>query len=69
MIMDAISNFARERNLPSFSSRNRLQNISNLGSSTPTSRVGTEFDPPKKGLGIVDVNVHYHSLPALARDL
>jgi hypothetical protein len=30
------------------------------------SRVGTEFDPPKKGvLGIVDVNVLYHSLSGL----
>src|SRR5208283_4746335 len=59
----------RDRNLPNFSSRNRLQNIRNLGSSARMSRVGTEFDPPKKGpLGIVDVNVPlsfthlYHSL-------
>ena len=48
----------RDRNLPNFLSRNGLQNIRNLGSSARMSRVGTEFDPPKKGpLAIVDVNV------------
>jgi len=50
-----------DRNLPSFSGRNHLQNIRNLGSSARMSRFGTEFDPLKKGLGIVDVNVLYHA--------
>jgi hypothetical protein len=30
MIKDAIGNFARDRNLPDFPSRNRLKNIRNL---------------------------------------
>jgi|HubBroStandDraft_3_1064219.scaffolds.fasta_scaffold745907_1 hypothetical protein len=64
---DAIANFARDRNLPNFSSRNRLQNIRNLGSSARMSRVGTKFDPPEGGrFRIVDVNVLYHSLIRLA---
>jgi hypothetical protein len=46
MIKDAIANFTRDRDLPNFSSHNRLQNIRNLGSSARMSRVGTEFDPP-----------------------
>ena len=46
MIKDAIANFAGDRNLPNFSSHNRLQNIRNLGSFAGMSRVGTEFDPP-----------------------
>jgi len=66
MIKDASANFARDRNLPSFSAHNRLQNIRNLRSSARMSRFGTEFDPLKKGLGIVDVNVLYHSLLGLA---
>jgi len=59
MIKDAIANFARDRNLPNFSSHNRLQNIPNLGSSARMSRVSTEFDPSRRPLGIVEVNVLY----------
>ena len=63
MIKDAIANFARDRNLPNFSSLNRLQDIRNLGSSARVIRVGAEFDPPKKGVfGVVDVNVLYHGV-------
>jgi hypothetical protein len=46
MIKDAIANFARDRNVPNFSSHNRRQNICNLGSSARTRRFGTQFDPP-----------------------
>lgn len=57
----------RDRNLPDSSSRNRLQHIRYLVSSAQLSRVGTEFDPPKKVvLGIVDVNVLYRSTSGLA---
>ena len=43
--MDAIAKLMRDRNLPNFSSRNRLQNIHDLGSSARMSHIGTEFDP------------------------
>jgi hypothetical protein len=52
--MDAIANFARDGNLPNFSSHNRLQNIRNLGNSARMSRVRTEFDLPQEGgLGLL----------------
>jgi len=63
MIKDAIANFARDRNLPSFSSPNRLQNIRNLRELAAS---GLNSIPLKKGLVIVHVNVLYHSVPKVA---
>src|SRR5258708_31196464 len=62
MIKDAIANIARDRILPSFPATTAFK-ISVISESPERMcRVGTKFDPVKKGLGTVDVNVLYHSL-------
>ena len=67
MIKDAIANFARDGNLPNFSSHNSFQNVRNLGNSAANEprRHGIR-SPLRRGIGIVDVNVLYHSLSGLA---
>jgi hypothetical protein len=62
-IKDVIANFARDRDLPSFSSYNRFQNTRILGKlcANESRRHGIR-SPLRRGLGIVDVNVLYHSL-------
>jgi hypothetical protein len=70
MIKDAIANIPKRERLKLFRRcRKRLLSavsVSPLGSSAPISGVGPKFHPFKKELGIVDVNVLYHSVFGLA---